>query len=257
MKASRDTSLIRTDYEYDVMGWLVWIKPETGHDGWTNYVYTRTLNSSNPAQVQILRSSNGGDTTLAESLLKYDSFGRLWQEQAKMADGTFLIRQTNYNALHWKTSVSEQGNTAKLTQYLSYDPFGRSGTIRPPDGSAHDVTLTYSGVRHVSRTSKVGNSHSGGTINEVPFVDPFEASGLVNPEEVGMEESKLVGEITRDIELALVSTSSTTLFGRGAWLNRGRFRIGHSDHRNVRYFTIRHLGRHFDLYVVRYLKGKP
>ncbi|HWM95039.1 MAG TPA: RHS repeat-associated core domain-containing protein [Thermoanaerobaculia bacterium] len=167
VRTSRDTSRITTNFEYDVMGRLVWIKPETGHDGWTNYVYTRALNSSNPAQVQILRSSNGGDTTLAESLLKYDSFGRLWQEQAKMADGTFSIRQTNYNALHWKTSVSEQGNTAKLTQYLGYDPFGRPGTIRPPDGSAHDVTLTYSGVRHVSRTSKVGNSHSGGTINEV------------------------------------------------------------------------------------------
>lgn len=166
-KASRDTSLIQTDYEYDSLGRLVWVKPETGHDGWTQYVYTRALSSSAPAQVQILRQSNDGGTTLAESLIKYDSFGRVWQEQTKMADGTFSTKETLYNALHWKTSVSEQGNTLETTQYLGYDPFGRPGTIRPPDGSAHDVTITYSGVRHVSRTSKVGNSISGTTIDEV------------------------------------------------------------------------------------------
>jgi YD repeat-containing protein len=167
VKTSRDTSLIKTDYEYDSLGRLVWVKPETGHDGWTQYVYSRALDASTPAQVQILRNSNGGGTLLADSLVKYDSFGRLWQEHTRMPDGTMSIRQTNYNALHWKTSVSEQGNTAETTQYLNYDPFGRPGTIRPPDGSAHDVTLAYTGVRQVSRTSKVGNSQSSGTINEV------------------------------------------------------------------------------------------
>ena len=167
IKTSRDTSLIKTDYEYDSLGRLVWIKPETGHDGWTQYVYTRALDANSPAQVQILRKTNGGESTLAESLIKYDSFGRVWQEQTKMADGTFSTRETLYNALHWKTSVSEQGNTLERTQYLGYDPFGRPGTIRPPDGSAHDVTLAYSGIRHVSRTSKVGNSISGSTIDEV------------------------------------------------------------------------------------------
>jgi len=167
VKTSRDTSLIKTDYEYDSMGRLVGIKPETGHDGWTEYTYSKALDAATPAQVQIKRNSNGGSMLLAESLVQYDSFGRVWQEQTQMPDDSMSIRQTNYNALHWKTSVSEQGNTAKTTQYLNYDPFGRPGTIRPPDGTVHDVTLSYLGVRQVSRTSRVGNTISGTTINEV------------------------------------------------------------------------------------------
>ncbi len=164
---SRDTSLIGTSYEYDNSGRLTAVKPDSGHDGWTIYTYSRSLGASSPAQVQVSRQPNGGGTALAESIIKYDSFGRVWQEHTKMPDGTWSIRQTDYNPLHWKTQVTEQGNTAEKTEYLNYDPFGRPTTIRPPDGSAHDVTLAYLGVRKVSRTSKVGNTITGSTINEV------------------------------------------------------------------------------------------
>ncbi len=164
---SRDTSLIGTSYEYDNSGRLTAVKPDSGHDGWTIYTYSRSLGASSPAQVQVSRQPNGGGTALAESIIKYDSFGRVWQEHTKMPDGTWSIRQTSYNPLHWKTQVTEQGNTAEKTEYLNYDPFGRPTTIRPPDGSAHDVTLAYLGVRKVSRTSKVGNTITGTTINEV------------------------------------------------------------------------------------------
>lgn len=167
VKTSRDTSLLDTSYEYDTMGRLTAVKPKAGHDGWTIYNYSRSLGANSPAQVQILRQPNGGGAALAESIVKYDSFGRVWQEHTKMPDGTWSIRQTNYNPLHWKTQVSEQGNTSKKTEYLNYDPFGRPGTIRPPDGSSHDVGFSYLGVRKVSRTSRVGNSIVGSTINEV------------------------------------------------------------------------------------------
>jgi hypothetical protein len=163
VKKSRDTSLIGTSYEYDTLGRLTAVKPDTGHDGWTIYTYSRSLGASSPAQVQVSRQPNGGGTALAESIIKYDSFGRVWQEHTKMPDGTWSIRQTSYNPLHWKTQVTEQGNTAKKTEYLNYDPFGRPATIRPPDGSTHDVALSYLGVRKVSRTSKVGNTITGST----------------------------------------------------------------------------------------------
>ncbi len=167
VKKSRDTSLIGTSYEYDAMGRLTAVKPDSGHDGWTIYTYSRSLGPSSPAQVQVSRQPNGGGGALAESIVKYDSFGRVWQEHTRMADGTWSIRQTNYNPLHWKTQVTEQGNTTKKTEYLNYDPFGRPATLRPPDGSAHDVSLAYQGARKVSRTSKVGNNITGATINEV------------------------------------------------------------------------------------------
>jgi RHS repeat-associated protein len=164
---SRDTSLIGTRYEYDTLGRVTASKPDSGHDGWTVYTYSRSLGSSSPAQVAISRQPNGGGTALAESKIRYDSFGRVWQEQTKISDGTWSTRETSYNALHWKTQVTEQGSTTKKTQYLNYDPFGRPTTLRPPDGLSHDVTFSYLGTRKVSRTSKVGNSITGSTINEV------------------------------------------------------------------------------------------
>jgi len=59
------------------MGRPTWVKPETNQDGWTQYVYSRALNSSTPAQVQILRKSNGGASLLAESLIP-QSGSYLW-----------------------------------------------------------------------------------------------------------------------------------------------------------------------------------
>ncbi len=58
-----------------------------------------------------------------------------------MADGTFSSRTTTYYPQGWLKSRSEWGTSA-ATRYLNPDAFGRPGTIRPPDGSAHDVTLT-------------------------------------------------------------------------------------------------------------------
>lgn len=161
----RDSSRIATSYEYE-FGRLRFIKPEAGHDGWTEYVYTRATGAGALAQVQVLRRPNGGGTALAESLLKLDAFGRVWQEQQKMPNGTFSIRETLYNAMGWKASVSEQGDTDKKTEYLSYDRFGRPATVRPPDGSSHDITFTYTGVRSVARAVKVGTSYSAGTVSE-------------------------------------------------------------------------------------------
>ncbi|MGH7489743.1 MAG: hypothetical protein ACREMY_29690, partial [bacterium] len=59
-----------------------------------------------------------------------------------------------------KASVSEvmTGNPTHLTTFSSYDPFGRPGTITPPDGGAHNVTMTYHGVRQVDRTVKIATS---------------------------------------------------------------------------------------------------
>ncbi|MCP3978409.1 MAG: hypothetical protein GY716_03620, partial [bacterium] len=62
-----------------------------------------------------------------------------------------------------RTSVSEieLGTPANKTVYLEYDPFGRPGRIRPPDGSAHDVTFSYAGVRQVARTRQVATGAGG------------------------------------------------------------------------------------------------
>jgi RHS repeat-associated protein len=164
---SRDVSgLMTTVYEYDTMGRPVWVKP--AQDGWTRNSYIKATSATSLSRVDTDRLANGGGTVLAQSRVKFDAFGRAWQEDQRMADGTWSTRQTLYNAMGWKTSVSEQGATAKVTAFLNYDPFGRPATLRPPDGSSHDISLTYSGTQSVARTAKVATSYNTttGTITE-------------------------------------------------------------------------------------------
>jgi RHS repeat-associated protein len=162
MIRARDVSgLLQTSYEYDAQGRPTWIKP--AQDGWTHLIYTPATSASSLAGIYTARLSNGGSTTLAESKTLYDALGRIRQEQQRMPDGTWSTRAYAYNALGWKSSVSEMGSVNKTTTYLNYDPFGRPATVRPPDGSAHDITLSYSGTRSLSRTVKVATSYNTST----------------------------------------------------------------------------------------------
>ena len=98
-----------------------------------------------------------------------------------------------------------------------------------PDDFSFGRTLDVSGMGLAAFTDGV-----------LPFVDPFENAGVYNPDELGLEYSRQIGELTRDVEIALASTGSTSLFGKGSYLNRGRFlRIGHSTHGKFKYFSAR------------------
>jgi hypothetical protein len=117
---------------------------------------------STKPNVIVRRRANGSKsaTILAVDQIVFDSFGRVYQELKTLPDATTAKRQTAYDGAGNKSTVSEWtvGSPANLTKFLSYDPFGRAGTIRPPDGSAHDVTLTYHGVRQVDRTVKIATA---------------------------------------------------------------------------------------------------
>jgi RHS repeat-associated protein len=156
----RDVSGLATTYQYDTLGRTTSVRPS--QDGWTAISYTPATSSAALAQTYITRQGSGGVSTLAESRTLFDALGRVRQEQERMPDGTWSSRTATYNALGWKTSVSELGS-ANATSYLNFDPFGRPGTIRPPDGNAHDVTLSYGGTRTVSRTVKVATTYNTGT----------------------------------------------------------------------------------------------
>jgi len=173
VRASRDTAAIQTDFEYDAMGRMRHSRPVSPHDGWTEFVYTRATLPTSLARTNTYRRANGcgggGCATLAQSETRYDSFGRLSEERTLMSSGSWSARVTTYNGQGWISTVSELGSPGSVTQYLNYDPFGRPGIIRPPDGSAHDVTFAYFGSREVRRTVKVGTSQGvGGQIVESP-----------------------------------------------------------------------------------------
>ena len=76
------------------------------------------------------------------------------------------MRETGYDALGQRTYVTEAGigsPAVQRTSYLSYDPFGRPATVRPPDGAAHDVTFSYFGDQVTSRSAKIGTSRNATT----------------------------------------------------------------------------------------------
>jgi len=98
----------------------------------------------------------------------------------------------------------------------------------------------------------------------IPFADPL--VGLYGDGSVaGTEYSYLAGQLTRDVEITLASTGSTTVFGKGAWINRnpigaGRLRIGHSPYKRATWFSVR--GKwvdarrgvpksHWDLWIIK------
>ena len=101
--------------------------------------------------------------TLDRYDVEVDGFGRTWREYRKIFDGTWAQRITAYNGMGRTTTVSEwqavsPPPTLRYTEYLNFDPFGRPGIIRPPDGSTHDTTFTYTGIRLTSRAVKVATA---------------------------------------------------------------------------------------------------
>ncbi|HXU29705.1 MAG TPA: RHS repeat-associated core domain-containing protein [Thermoanaerobaculia bacterium] len=169
--AEKDVSQLQTTYEYDTLGRLTWVQPAQGHGAWTEYAYTRATNPSALAKVTINQHSNGNKSNpiLTTSSLYFDSFGRLIKEQRKMPGGTFSNRETTYDAIGNRATVSEweAGVPSNTTKYLDYDPFGRPRTIQPSDGAAHAVTITRSGVRVVTKRTKIwGPCGTGGALQE-------------------------------------------------------------------------------------------
>ncbi|MFY9824607.1 MAG: RHS repeat-associated core domain-containing protein [Thermoanaerobaculia bacterium] len=159
VSSSTDTAGVLTSCLYDNLGRRTWSKPAQG--GWTQYVYTPASSTIKP-NVAVRQRDNGSETAtiLAVSQVIFDDFGRVYQELRTMPDGSTSKRQTAYDGAGNKSTVSEvmTGNPGNVTSYGAYDPFGRPGTITPPDGAGHNVTMTYHGVRQVDRTVKIGTS---------------------------------------------------------------------------------------------------
>ena len=157
--ASRDTAGLATTYSYDALGRLTLVEPAAGHGAQTAYAYTNATPTANAA-VYIDRLPNAGGAAIQETSVVFDSLGRVGREWQRLpvSPETWAYRETDYNARGWKSGVTEwilQGTGKKWTYFTDYDPFGRPGTVTPPDGAAHAVTFAYDGVRKVSRTVAV------------------------------------------------------------------------------------------------------
>ena len=163
---SRDSAGIYTDFTYDGMNRVTWVKPQTSFNGgaWFQNVYTNAA-GTNPARVNVYMFANGTTSgALGQEEYSFDPFGRLAKERQLLPSGSWNQHFRQYNALGLITSVSEwqpdgtSGSAIRQTSYQGYDPFGRPTTVTPPDGTTHNITYAYVGIRQLTRTVNVGTS---------------------------------------------------------------------------------------------------
>jgi RHS repeat-associated protein len=164
--ANRDSAGKQTTFSYDTLGRLTTIDPTDDLLTISSYCTATsvpTCGSGVRAQAIMARRATVNGTDVTASRLRFDDWGRLINEAQRMPPaGNFESRSFSYNVLGWNTFTSEQGS-AFGTSFQLQDAFGRPRRIRPPDGSAHDVTLSYQGVRQISQTVKVATSTTAET----------------------------------------------------------------------------------------------
>ena len=169
--ASRDPASFETTLSYDILTRPERVSPEEGAE--LVYTYVEALGTAG-AEVHIDMEAEVGSSILTSSQIHFDAFGRAVKERKKMPDGNWYERVMEYNARGWKTSVSEWGDASLKTEFLNFDPFGRAGIVRPPDGSNHDLKFTFTGAREVKSEAKI--KLAGGESYE-PTIREYDAYG--------------------------------------------------------------------------------
>lgn len=184
----RDPSLYRTRYSYDPRGRRTQIAPvgnSSSEAGPIVEYFYNAATASNGTRIEAIVSCPSssdceapGATEVGQHAWFLDGFGRLWRERKTDTFGinSKTRREFRYNELGWKTQASEWQNDVNPTHwtiFAGFDVFGRPATVTPPDGSSHNVSLSYTGTRVASRTTKVdtvlgqpGTQETNATVTE-------------------------------------------------------------------------------------------
>lgn len=236
-----DISGYRTKLTYDALGRILTIEPRgpagTGVSeagAMTSYTYPSAGGASG-ARVEVTVECPTGSGTGCSGVeyayreYVFDGFGRVKIERKRSFNGAEVRRDFRYNALGWKTRVYEwdDDGTSEAdhwTSYSNFDAFGRPGTITPPDGSAHNVTLAYTGVRKVERTSKVhttlgGSSETNSTTTET--YDRFGRLVEVNEPSPGIPTTTYTYDVGGRLASVTQEAAATTQTRTFTYDNRG------------------------------------
>ncbi len=147
---------------------------QAAQSGWTQYVYTAATPTIKP-NVIVRQRDNGSETAaiLAVSQVVFDDFGRVYQELRTMPDGSTSKRQTAYDGVGNKSTVSEvmTGNSHQCDDLQRLRSFRPAGNDHAPGRCPRtNVTMAYHGVRQVDRTVKIGTtvgSETASTTTEI------------------------------------------------------------------------------------------
>ncbi|HEY6251264.1 MAG TPA: RHS repeat-associated core domain-containing protein [Candidatus Angelobacter sp.] len=154
-QSSRDTAGIQTNFQYDVLGRLTFIKPRD--TAWTAYNYVGAIaGSTQPTlTIQQFPNANLSSPPLTFARHYFDLLGRVQATDLHMANGTSSTRAFTYDALGRRFSISELGATTQATRF-TYDPLGRVSSVTGPDGKT--TSYQYSGIQQVTRSYSVAGA---------------------------------------------------------------------------------------------------
>jgi hypothetical protein len=123
-----------------------------------------TLSTFVPARVVMQSVSSTLGTRMTE--YQYDGLGRLWRTKTLMPDGSWSLRETLFDAAGNAVSKSEPaqlvaGNEFAFTPvwkttWEDFDPFGRAGIVRTPDGN--ETTFIHIGQRVRTRSAAIASA---------------------------------------------------------------------------------------------------
>jgi len=162
VKTSEDVAGLATTYDYDALGRLTQVAAPG--EAAVGYAYTEATSSA-PAKVTVTKTSTAAGTVQATTI--FDDFGRVSKEQRVLPAGT-ATRETDYTGSGWTQQVSEwEATPSHFTVFSNFDSFGRAGKIKNPGQTdTTTTTIDYFGTRQVARTVNVGESLSGGTVQQ-------------------------------------------------------------------------------------------
>ncbi len=238
----RDRAGYETTFDYDDAGRLRSVIPQDGARVEYDYINAAAAMPSK----RIVRFETNGGVEITRGETFYDDFGRPRLQRRLLPDDTFSERETNINGRGWTTSVSQWGDLAKVTEYHNFDPFGRAGTIRPPEGADHDVRITRLGEREVITEIKRMLAGGEAYVSRVIELDRYqrlrvltELSGSSNP---GPEATSTFydydvgGRVTRlRTGAGAVQTRSFTHDNRGFMLTETHPEVGATGNGTISY----------------------
>lgn len=171
--SARDAAQRETVFGYDSSWRLTSVTPPG--EASTTYSYSAAAVSNATTLTQpatVVETTQSATAGGVQRRYQYDAFGRLWRQLQLMPDGEWNVRETLYDALERKASVSEPESLEGVANELafhpshrttfSYDAFGRTTQTTSPDGKV--ASMAFTGARTTTRSIEVADAEGGARV---------------------------------------------------------------------------------------------
>jgi YD repeat-containing protein len=209
VSSSRDTAGVTTSFEYDWAGRLTAERP--AFRAATIYEYL----SPTSDEIKMRRTKVGSTEPLPWSRFQIDAFGRAVRETSALPNGGESVRDTAYNALGWRTSITEPNQPSAETLFI-HDSLGRTTRVTLPDGSFID--FEYSGERQKVRKSRIWTGGAADTL--VSVTEAFDGFGrlisVTEPSGTTSAANRTGAAVTTDYKYDLADRLVEVIMNRGS-----------------------------------------